>query len=425
MFHRIMFIIVLALFALVPASLVYAEFDDEYFNLGDYTAYTNIVGYQYSIHPALEPTWFTSELSACNAYKLILLPTKPTNQNYGRTYIYVNSSNQTYCMIERTRKTTDSTNGQLLDPTYAVIVKRAIPACDVDNVPRLITWSAEGQHSPYNSACAYSCEYQYAPEAGVTSPPRADYSSTNDLTSFVINDAKRTGKSCSLNVDCVGDDCPEPEPEPEPCTAEQKAANGGTCPVPDDDGNTCPDSEKLANGGKCQVPDTNGNKCPTAEKTANGGTCQTADSDGNKCTDALKAASGGKCPTAGTGDCTAEQKAANGGTCPAGSGGTCTANPINKKFCDLADWLTGGDDFELPDQETEIPKREISRDELPQSQQINFPASCPAGETFSAFGQTVTLSYDVACDLMRMIRPFVILAGNLLALFIFINSIRN
>lgn len=79
----------------------------------------------------------------------------------------------------------------------------------------------------------------------------------------------------------------------------------------------------------------------------------------------------------------------------------------------------------IPDQETEIPKREISPDELPQAQQINFNASCPAGETFEAFGQTVTLSYAVACDLMILVRPFVILAGHFFALFIFINSVRN
>lgn len=98
-------------------------------------------------------------------------------------------------------------------------------------------------------------------------------------------------------------------------------------------------------------------------------------------------------------------------------------------FCNyaktLCDWILWTKQEPQLTPVPEIPKREISRDELPQAQQINFGGGCPSGETFQAFGQTVTLSYGVACDLMTMIKPFVILAGNVTALFIFINSIRN
>ena len=98
-------------------------------------------------------------------------------------------------------------------------------------------------------------------------------------------------------------------------------------------------------------------------------------------------------------------------------------------FCNyaktLCDWILWTKQEPQLTPVPEIPKREISRDELPTAQQINFGGGCPAGETFQAFGQTVTLSYGVACDLMNMIKPFVILAGNVTALFIFINSIRN
>jgi hypothetical protein len=427
-----MFFIVLSLFILLPASLVYAEID---LDLSNYSlnAPDATLQYRYNLSPIVNENWSDSKSTACTTIASLAKVHWDTI-NSSKRYMS-HTFNNGSCDIKRYWR--DTASHQYADTVSASLDTRPIPACPVDQA-EYIDWYVVGHRTAVSSACSNNCEYMHKDSPGMNSPPQAFYGNGSDnRTHLTIPQAFSTGKGCTVNP-------PVPEPE---CSPEEKAANGGKCLTPDSAGNKCPDSEKTANGGQCNTPDPAGNKCPDSEKTANGGQCntpdpagnkcptgekegndgkcQTADGDGNKCTDALKASLGGKCPVAGTGECTPEQKAANGGTCPVGSGGTCTANPINKKFCDLADWLTGGDDFKLPDQETDIPKREISRDELPQAQRINFGGGCPAAETFSAFGQTVTLSYSVACDLMILIKPFVILAGNLLALFIFINSIRN
>lgn len=411
MFDRIMFIIVLALFALVPAGLVYAEIDtseNSYFDLSNYKVIPSPPKlYRVNNNEAwntAKDNWVPSKSTACGVFFGVAANNVVNNQSWRTETIvgYRVSSDGFYCQLNRKRQSLKNDGSNDGNPTYQYLnypfTEKVNPSqCVNENVSLSVGFYKLGHTTVVPSKiCLGTCVLGNDPE----------YSSANQRTSsqggwpqpdgtkytlIVFHANKRTDVSCELNT-CSPDDplCTQPEEPP----AED-----------------CPAAEKTANGGKCQTPDPNGNKCPDSQKTGAGGTCSgsgSGDGDGD-----------------GSGSCTPEQKAANGGQCPSGGGGTCTSNPVNKKFCDLADWLTGGDDFELPEQETEVPKREITREELPKAQQINFAAGCPAPETFTAFGKTVSLSYDVACDLMRMIKPFVILAANLMALFIFINSIRN
>lgn len=414
MFERIMFFIVLALFALVPAGLVYAQVDtSERFSL-DLSNYNVIPNppklYRVNNNEAWNTTinnWVPSKSTACGVFFGVAANNVVNNQSWRTESIvgYKISSDGFYCQLNRKRQLLKNDGSNDGNPTYQYLnypfTEKVNPAqCVNENISLSVGFIKMGHiATPPTKICVANCVLQSTDTSlnsvnHVTSSggkwPQPDGTKYSSISLYAD---KRTDQSCELNM-CSPDDplCTQPEEPP----AED-----------------CPAAEKTANGGKCQTPDPNGNKCPDSQKTGAGGTCSGSGSgDGDGDGD-------------GSGSCTPEQKAANGGQCPSGGGGTCTSNPVNKKFCDLADWLTGGDDFELPDQETEVPKREITREELPKAQQINFAAGCPAPETFTAFGKTVSLSYDVACDLMRMIKPFVILAANLMALFIFINSIRN
>jgi len=440
MFERVMFFIVLALFILTPAGLVYAnnqvpqQPQDSTLDLGNY-----------KIVPTPPKLWFIINSEAWNSSQgsVHSTPNAACAALYSVAAGYFAAEGSTrrkltgykvnlisegfsanVCLLKRSveYKKTDGTytDPQIDNLSYVLQSKDNPASCPDTSEPKYLGWYVNRVTStPPTGACWASCEHVYKP-SGVTGVPFARPNNHSaGISQLAIPDATTNGKSCDLNM-CSPDDpeCSKPdEPPPEDCTAAQKTANGGQCPKPDADGNKCNESEKAGNGGKCQTPDPNGTKCPTAQKTGAGGTCSgSGDGDGNG---------------SGDGQCTPEQKAANGGQCPAGAGGTCTANPINKKICDFIDA------FNKPvpdatDGKVDVKNQTASDVGLTPQQfdtnRVQFGAYCPPASvksmSFGGESVSIEISYQPLCDFLAFIKYIIIAAASFAAAYI-LSGVRS
>lgn len=413
MFERIMFFIVLALCIFTPVGLVYAEDDSFYLDLANYKVIPKppkLYGVlNFESWNTTANKWYQSENEACASFYSVAAGYM--NREGARRIViagYQVSPDKYYCQLKR------ETSDQNANGTYGVVLKDLLNytlqsknnsnLCVVSSQPydASVAYFVLGHKNVPPAVCYAGCVSDFV--ADPDAPPFANKSNSSGTGwpqpagtpyTHIGGLVKRTDVSCELNL-CSPDDptCtapPEDEEPPEDCTAEQKAANGGTCPTPDPDGN----------------------KCPDVQKTGPGGTCS-GSGDGN-----------------GSGECTAEQKAANGGVCPAGAGGTCTANPINKKICDFIDAFSKPVP-DATDGKVDVKNQTTTDVGLTPQQfdtnRVQFGAYCPPAsvKTMSFAGESVSIeiSYQPICDFLAFIKYIIIAAASFAAAYI-LSGVRS